>query len=284
MSASAVPEHRANGANLPVLGFGTWQLRDDHCTAMVERALAEGYRHIDTAIMYGNEEAVGAGLRNSGVARDDVFVTTKVWPDKVVDGTFEREVEASLSRLGLDRVDLLLIHWPPKNGTSVSEWMRLLNGAAERGQARHIGVSNFTIAMVDEAMAASDRPLACNQVEVHPYLDQTRMRATCDRHDMALVAYCPLFRGGDLFREGAVRDAAEAHGKSPAQIVLRWHVQKGGVAIPKTATPERVAENAAIFDFALSDAEMAALDGLQARNERICDYEFSPQWDLPDAA
>lgn len=282
--ASTMPRHPANGANMPVLGFGTWQLRGEHCSAMVARALAEGYRHVDTAIMYQNEEAVGEGMRASGVVRDEVFVTTKVWPDDLREGTFQGAVEGSLRRLGLDRVDLLLIHWPPKGRDDVGEWMRLLNDAAARGLTRHIGVSNFTVAMIDEAAGRSDRPLACNQVELHPYLDQRRVRGACDRHGMALVAYCPLYRGGPLFEEAAITEAAQEHGKSPAQIVLRWHVQNGGIAIPKTATPERVAENAAILDFALDDAQMAAIDALRSRGHRICDYDFSPAWDAPQAA
>ncbi len=269
----------ANGANMPVLGFGTWQLRDAECQSLVKQAIETGYSHIDTAIMYENEEAVGAGIKESGKAREELFVTTKVWPDQVTDGVFQNSVEGSLKRLGLDYADLVLIHWPPKGRDDIGEWMRLLNDAAERGLASNIGVSNFTVSMIEKAAAASDRPLACNQVENHPYLDQRKVRAACDKHGLALVAYCPLYRNGGLFDEQAVETAASLHGKSPAQIVLRWHVQTGGVAIPKTATPSRLAENMDIFDFELSDDEVAAIDALSVHNHRISDYVFSPEWD-----
>jgi len=269
----------ANGANIPALGFGTWNLRGDECTSLVKKAIETGYTHIDTAIMYENEEAVGEGIRLSGKARDELFVTTKVWPDQLSEGLFQGNVEASLKRLGLDHVDLVLIHWPPKGRSDINEWMQLLNDVAERRYTRNIGVSNFNVRMIEESVANSERPLACNQVENHPYLDQSNVRAACNRHGLALVAYCPLYRDGGLFSEPAIVEAASLHDKSPAQIVLRWHVQSGGVAIPKTATPSRLAENLDIFDFELSSDEMTAIDTLRNRNNRICDFEFSPEWD-----
>ncbi len=270
----------ANGANMPVLGLGTWQLRGEECTSLVRQAIETGYTHIDTAIMYDNEEAVGAGIREAGKPREDLFVTTKVWPTDVSDGVFQNRVEESLKRLGLDYLDLVLIHWPPKGRNDVGEWMRLLNDVADRGLARNIGISNFTTPLIDQAVASSDRPLACNQVENHPYLDQRKVRAVCDKHGLALVAYCPLYRDGGLFAEQAVAAAAANHGKSAAQVILRWHIQAGGVAIPKTATPSRLAENMVIFEFKLSDDEMRAIDQLGARNQRICDDPlFSPEWD-----
>ncbi|MGI9355133.1 MAG: aldo/keto reductase [Rhizobiaceae bacterium] len=269
----------ANGADMPVLGFGTWQLRGDACSSLVKQAIETGYTHIDTAIMYENEEEVGEGIRASGKARDRLFITTKVWPDQLSDGAFQENVEASLKRLDLSYVDLVLIHWPPKGRKDTADWMRLLNDVAQRGYTHHIGVSNFTTRMIEESVAASQRSLACNQVENHPYLDQRKVRAMCDRHGLALVAYCPLYRDGGLFSEPAIANAASTHGKSPAQIVLRWHIQSGGVAIPKTAKPSRLSENIDIFDFALSGAEMAAINALRARNSRLCDFEFSPDWD-----
>ncbi len=274
----------ANGANIPAIGLGTWDLRGDACAQIVERAIAEGYRHIDTAIMYENEAAVARGIRASGIDRDDLFVTTKVWPDEVVDGAFQDAVRGSLDRLQMDSVDLLLVHWPPKGREDVAEWMRLLNDAAEQGWTQHIGVSNFTTDQLDKAVATSARPLVCNQIESHPYIDQAKARAACERHGMALTAYCPLYRGGDLFDEPAIADAASSHGRSPAQIVLRWHVQSDGIAIPKTATPNRLAENIAVFDFALSDAEMQAIDALRTAQSRLCDWDGAPRWDVPDAA
>lgn len=269
----------ANGARIPALGLGTWNLRGEECSAIVEQALQTGYRHIDTAIMYENESAVGTGIRDSGIARDEIFLTTKVWPEDVLEGAFERSVEASLSRLGVDRVDLLLIHWPPKTGNE-TVWAGLLDKAVNNGWTRHVGVSNFTTGMLDKMMATLNHPLVCNQVENHPFIDQSKVRTACARHGIALIAYCPLFRGGDLFSAEPIVAAAERHVRSPAQIVLRWHVQKDGAgAIPKTATPSRLSENIAIFDFELDAAEMRAIDALTQRHERICDFAFSPQWD-----
>lgn len=273
----------ANGARIPALGLGTWQLRGATCRDMVRDALDHGYTHVDTAIMYENETQVGEGIAASSRSRDDVFLTTKVWPDDAGDGDLQRALEGSLARLGTDRVDLVLVHWPSKS-IPFAETARALDDVVARGMAVNVGVSNFTVAQVEEAVRECPRPLACNQVEHHPYLDQRRVRRVMDAHGLALVGYCPLFRGGPLFAEPAVQAAAEAHGRSPAQIVLRWHVQSGCVAIPKTATPSRMRENIDVFDFALSDDEMAAITGLTARNERLCDYAFSPQWDEPLAA
>lgn len=269
----------ANGAKIPALGFGTWQLEGDACSQIVSSALQAGYKHVDTAIYYKNESAVGEGLRISGVDRGDYFLTTKVWPTEMSEGVFQREVEASLQRLGVDNVDLLLVHWPPQTG-EVSQWARLMNEAVEKGWTKHIGVSNFTVPLLNEMVEKSDRLIVCNQVENHPYIDQSRVRAACRQHGVALIAYCPLFRGGEMFEEQAVIDAGEEHGKSSAQIVLRWHVQHdGGGAIPKTATLSRLPENLDIFDFELSADEMASIDQLMGRQSRICDFEFSPKWD-----
>ncbi|MFD0917662.1 aldo/keto reductase [Pseudahrensia aquimaris] len=270
---------KANGAEIPALGLGTWPMKGEECSSIVEEAIAVGYRHIDTAVMYQNDREVGEGIKASGTDRSELFVTTKVWPTDVVDGTFQNTVRTTLDRLQLDHVDLLLIHWPPKVG-AVEQWADLLNEAAANGWTKHIGVSNFTSAQLEAMVKASERPIVCNQFENHPYLDQSILRAACAKHGVALIAYCPLFHGGDLFAEKAVVDAASAHGKSPAQVVLRWHMQFDGAgAIPKTATPSRLPENFDVFNFELSDAEMAAISALSARHERICDFEFSPQWD-----
>lgn len=245
----------------------------------MEAALELGYRHVDTAASYENEEAVGAGLRAAGLERDEVFVTTKVWWTDLAADDFRRSAEASLKRLGLDHGDLLLIHWPnPK--IALAETIAALNRMKADGMARHIGVSNFTTDLLSQAIALSEAPLVANQVEHHPYLDQSKVYAACRAAGMAMVAYCPLARGGDLFGEPAVRAAAERHGKTPGQVVLRWQVQQEGVvAIPRTSKKERLAENAAIFDFALSDDEMRAISALRGRGQRICDYGFSPRWD-----
>lgn len=269
----------ANGASIPALGLGTWTLKGDECAALVAQALELGYRHVDTAAMYGNEEAVGAGLRASGLAREEVFVTTKVWWTELGAADLRRSAEASLTRLGLDRVDLLLIHWP-NPAIALEDTIAALNHVRESGFASHIGVSNFPSALLEQAISLSQAPLVVNQIEHHPYLDQGRVRSVCDSAGMALVGYCPLYRGGDLLSEPVVTKAAKAHGKTPGQIILRWHVQQEAtIAIPRTSRKERLAENLAIFDFALSAEEMAAISALGSAGRRLCDYDFSPQWD-----
>ena len=269
----------ANGANIPAIGLGTWTLNGEAATRLVAGAIRSGYRHVDTATMYDNEEAVGAGLRASGVSRDEIFLTTKVWPSDIADGDLQRSVAASLKRLQVDRLDLALIHWP--SGTiPLAESIRALNEVKDRGLARHIGVSNFTVALLAEAVVLSRHPLACNQIEYHPFLNQERVLAACRGHGMAVVSYCPLARGAELFPEPAVTAAAARHGRTPAQIVLRWQVQQEGVvAIPRSSNAERIAQNLRVFDFALEAGEMAALDALRVRQHRICDFDFSPEWD-----
>ncbi len=270
---------RGNGAEIPAIGLGTWTLRGDAATRLVAGALEAGYRHIDTATSYENESAVGAGLRASGVARDEIFLTTKVWPTDLAAGDLQRSVEGSLKRLGVDRVDLALIHWPSKT-VPLADSIAALNEVRSRGLARNIGVSNFNVALIEQAVALSEHPLACNQVEYHPFLNQDRVLAACRKHGLALVSYCPLARGTELFAQGPVSEAAARHGKTPAQIVLRWHVQQDGVvAIPRSSDPGRIRENLDVFDFILDGKEVAAMDALRPRGLRICDFEFSPEWD-----
>lgn len=269
----------ANGASIPAIGLGTWTLKGEACAEMVSHALSVGYRHVDTARAYDNESAVGEGLRAAGLPRDSVFVTTKVWWTDLAPGDLERSAEESVKRLGLDAVDLLLIHWPnpkmPLEGT-----IKALNAVRRAGLARHIGVSNFPSAMLQRAIALSEAPLVAEQAEYHPYLDQSKIQRICRDAGMAFVSYCPLYRGGPLFEEEAVKAAAARHGRTPGQIVLRWHVQQVGVvAIPRTSRKERLAENFAIFDFSLSQAEMAAISALSVKNRRLCDFDFSPEWD-----
>lgn len=269
----------ANGARIPAIGFGTWTLKGETCSQLVTQALRTGYRHVDTAIMYGNEADVSRGLKESGVSRDEVFLTTKVWYTDIGAGDLERAAEGSLKRLGVDEVDLLLIHWPNQE-IPLAESIEALNRAQQRGLTRHIGVSNFTLAMIEEATRLSTAPLVCNQVESHPFLDQRKVHAACRAHGMAMTAYAPIGRGGDVLKAEPVVAAAEAHRKTPAQVVLRWHVQQEGVVcIPRTSRIERLAENIAIFDFELTEAEMTAISDLRRANVRICDYAFSPVWD-----
>lgn len=270
---------KANGADIPAIGMGTWTLKGDQCAELVAAAIDVGYRHIDTAAMYANEDAVGRGIAASGIARDDIFVTTKVWWTDIAPGDLERSAEQSLARLGLDHVDLLLIHWPNPR-IPVADSIGALNRVRERGLARNIGVSNFTTALLDEALRASDAPLVADQVEYHPMLNQDKVHAACRKAGMAMVSYCPLYRGGALFDRPEIVGPARRLGKAPAQIVLRWHVQQDGVvAIPRTTRRERLAENLAVFDFELDAAEMDAISALSSSNSRICDFEFSPRWD-----
>jgi diketogulonate reductase-like aldo/keto reductase len=272
----------AHDTAIPALGLGTWTLKGRACASLVEQAIAIGYRHVDTAAMYDNEADVGAGLRASGIERNSVFVTTKVWWSDLEPADLRRSAEASLRRLVLDHVDLLLIHWPNPD-VSLPATIEALNRARDDGLARNIGVSNFPTALLSDALALSRAPLIANQVEHHPYLDQRKVHAACRAAGMAMVSYCPLHRGGPLLAETPVLAAARAHGKTPGQVVLRWHVQQDGVvAIPRTTRVDRLAENAAIFDFELSEAQMAAISALRGKDERICDYGFSPRWDDPD--
>ena len=269
----------ANGANIPAIGLGTWTLDDEAATRLVSEAINVGYRHIDTAAMYQNEAGVGAGLRSSGVPRSEIFLTTKVWYTDIAEGDLQRSVEASLKRLDVDHLDLVLIHWPSPT-VPLAESIAALNEVGDRGYARHIGVSNFPVALLEEAVKLSSKPLVCNQVEYHPFLNQDRLLEACRALGIALVSYCPLARGGELAAEPAIAAAAERLDRSPAQIVLRWHVQQIGVAaIPRSSRPERIAENLRVFDFSLSDEEMASISALRARGLRICDFEFSPNWD-----
>jgi diketogulonate reductase-like aldo/keto reductase len=266
----------ANGAAIPSLGLGTWNLRGDACAEAVQHALKVGYRHIDTAAMYENEEAVGAGLKASGIDREDIFVTTKVWYTDLAPGDLEWAAEASLKRLGLSQVDLLLIHWPnltiPLAGT-----MKALSQAKRQGLARHIGVSNFSPRLLDEAVALADEALVANQCEYHPYLDQTKVRAACRRHGLAFISYCPLGKG-DLVKDPVIQSIARAHAKTPAQVVLRWHIQQPGTAaVPKSGNASRIAENLAIDDFVLSDEDMQRISGLARADGRM----VSPFWAAP---
>lgn len=269
----------ANGAAIPALGLGTFTLKGIDCVDMVSSAIEVGYRHLDTAAMYGNEAEVGEGLRESAIARDEVFVTTKVWWEDLRADDLRRSAEASLAKLKLDSVDLLLVHWP-NPAIPLSDTLPALARLKQDGLARNIGVSNFTTKLLAEALELCSEPLVANQVEYHPYIDQTKVHAACRAAGMAMVSYCPLHRGGGLLSEAAVRSAADTHGKTPGQIVLRWHVQQEGVvAIPRTSRIERLEENFSIFDFELTGDEMAAISQLAGKGSRICDFDFSPRWD-----
>jgi diketogulonate reductase-like aldo/keto reductase len=270
----------AHGATIPVIGFGTWRLGGETCARAVAEALRIGYRHIDGAAGYGNEDRVGEGIRASGVSRDEIFITTKVPPEHLEDRAFQRSVDLSLERLGIGQVDLVLIHWPSRM-LPVATTIASLNKAKERGATLHVGVSNFTIALLREAWAATDAPLVTNQCEYHPYLSQDRLITACREWSMAFTSLSPLGREAVL-ADPVIGEIAARKGKTPAQIVLRWDIQQPGiVTIPKSAQPERIRSNFDIFDFALSDDEMAAIGHLgRTRRYRVADpASVAPAWD-----
>ena len=271
----------ANGARIPAIGLGTLTLKDGACVEAVATALGLGYRHIDTAERYGNEAEVGEGLHRglaaAGLKRDDVFVTTKVYQDKLAAADFERSFEESLKKLRLPSVDLLLIHWPnPK--VPLAETIGALCKAKREGKTRHIGVANFTTALLDEAVKLATEPLVTNQIEVHPFLDQTKVIAACRKHGMSVTAYCPLARG-KVPGNDVLERIAKAHGKSAAQVSLRYLLQQGMVVIPRTAKPDHLAANLAASDFTLSDAEMAEIGKLKRPDGRVVNPPHAPQWD-----
>ena len=269
----------ANGARIPAIGFGTYTLEGATCVDMVARAVEAGYRHIDTARMYGNEREVGEGLRRSGIARDEVFVTTKVWWTDIGRDDLVPAARKPVEDLGVGAVDLLLIHWPNRD-VPLEDSIAALNRTVDEGLARHIGVANFPSAMLDEAAAMSTKPLVCDQVEYHPYLGQENVHAACRRGGMAMVAYTPIGRGGELLGNPTIREAAERHGKTPAQVVLRWGIEQEAVAaIPRTSNPDRLRENIDIFDFELDPDEHEAITRLTGRRQRLVDASFAPNWD-----
>jgi 2,5-diketo-D-gluconate reductase B len=268
----------ANGARIPTIGLGTMTLKGETCVNAVSAALKLGYRHLDTAERYGNETEVGEGLRASGIDRKDVFVTTKVYWDKLAPADFQKSFDESLQKLKLPWVDLLLIHWPSK-AVPLADTMPVLCGAKRDGRARHVGIANFTMPLIEEAVRLATEPLVANQIEVHPYLDQSQVIAACRKHGISITAYCPLARGkvpGDAVLAGIGR----RHGKSASQVALRWLVQQGIVVIPRSSKPERLAENMAVFDFALSDAEMAEIARLRRPDSRVVNPPHAPQWDV----
>jgi len=267
----------ANGAKIPAIGLGTWELRGRTCSRIVEQALRLGYRHIDTAQIYENEREVGEGLRASGVRRDEVFVTTKVWTSHFAPNDLERSAKESLARLRLTDVDLLLLHWPNPQ-IPLTETLGALARAKQLGLARHIGVSNFTVALIEEGAAACPEALACDQVEYHPYLDQTKVKDACARHGMALVAYSPVAKGR-IKNDRALARIGDRYRKSAAQVCLRWLVQQNVSAIPRTSKLERLSENINVFDFELSDEDMSQISAMGSAAGRLTDFGFAPKWD-----
>lgn len=262
---------------IPKLGFGTYRLRGREASDLVSLALRNGYRHLDTAQMYRNEMEVGRAIRQSSLDRDDLWVTTKVWHTELSSERFLPSVEASLDRLSLDYVDLLLIHWPSPE-VSVEEAVTNLMMAQDRDLCRAIGVSNFNMELMAEALALSAE-LITNQVEYHPFLDQSTLLDFVTAQEMSLTAYSPLAQGAVL-HDPTVRDIAEKHGKLPAQIALRWLLdQEPVIAIPMTANPKHLRSNADIFRIRLDAEDKRRLDQLTQQKRRLVDPEFAPEWD-----
>ena len=265
------------GAMVPALGLGTWQLNGAQCTRMVSAALDMGYRHIDTAQAYENEAEVGAGLAAAGVPREQVFLTTKVWMSNLAGDRLIASTEDSLRRLGTDFVDLLLLHWPSEE-VPMAESLEALHRARERGLARHIGVSNYTVALLTEAIEAHGADLLCNQVEYHPLLSQQPLLQAMRVRNMVLTAYSPLGRGRAL-KSAEIRQVAEKHGRTPAQVALRWLIEQDGVAvIPKAASEGHARANLGVFDFTLDDDDRATIATIN-RDRRLIDPSWSPAWD-----
>lgn len=263
------------GVAVPALGLGTWELRAEECVEAVVDALEIGYRHLDTAQAYENEEAVGRGLARSGVPREEVWLTTKVWMGDLGFDDVIRTTELSLRRLDVDYVDLLLIHWPNED-VSLSETLSAMRRLQEDGAVRHLGVSNFPPDLLDDALDEAE--ILCNQVEYHPFLAQDHVLEICHEWDLLLTAYSPIARGR-VTEDETLQAIAQAHGKTPAQVSLRWLLQQAQVAtIPKAASPEHRRANFDVFDFRLSSDEMDRIHGL-ARGERILDPEFAPDWE-----
>jgi len=277
MAALSIPTLSAHGAEIPAIGFGTSSLGD--CGEIVATALKVGYRHIDTAWKYGTEPGVGEGMRVSGVPRSEIFLTTKVSHEFLRADDFARSVDESLKTLGVDFVDLLLVHWPNPE-IPLSEPIPALARAKRQGLTRHIGVANFNIAMLDEAIRLCPEPLVNLQAEYHAHLDQTKLIKACRRRDLIFTAYCPLGRGR-LLRDPVLADIAARKGRPLAQIALRWLVQQGNIIpIPRSSNPARMAENLGVFDFALSEEEMKRIAALKRPDSRIADPAGrAPAWD-----
>jgi 2,5-diketo-D-gluconate reductase B len=272
------PLLEAHGARIPAIGFGTSSIGGD-CGSIVASALKLGYRHIDTAQKYGTERGVGEGIRASGVPRAEIFLTTKVSHEYLRPDDFQRSAEGSLKALGLDYVDLMLVHWPnaeiPLAGT-----MAALARTKREGLARHVGVANFNLELLDQAIALCPEPICNLQTEFHPYINPVKVHAGCRQRGIVLTGYCPLGRG-QLLDDPVLAAIAAAKGKSPAQIALRWSLEHEGVApLPRSSNPGRIAENLAVFDFALSDSEMARISALKRAGGKIADPKGrAPKWD-----
>lgn len=257
-----------DGNTIPQLGVGVFKVAPEETERVVTDALEIGYRHIDTARIYGNEEGVGKAIKHSGIARDELFVTTKLWNDDHGVATTRPALEKSLERLGLDHVDLYLIHWPaPEQGLAIPTWEEMIE-LREAGLATSIGVCNFLPEHLEPLLAATDEAPVVDQIEQHPYLQQPELRRLLERNEIRTEAWAPIGQANEaLLAERAIVDAANAHGKTPAQTILRWHIQRGTIIFPKSTHKERLQENFDLFDFELTNDEMAAITALDKGEE-----------------
>jgi diketogulonate reductase-like aldo/keto reductase len=273
-----IPTFNAKGVSIPKLGFGTSQMGD--CAEIVAGAIKIGYRHIDTAWKYKTEKGVGEGIRQSGIPRHEIFLTTKVSHEYLRANDFSRMVDESLSNLKLEYVDLLLIHWPSPEKVPFDETLHALAKAKQQGKTRHVGVANCNIALIEEAIRLCPEPIINLQVEYHPYLDQSKLLSAVRRLGLAMTAYCPLGRGR-IINDPIVADMAKSMGKSVAQVVLRWLVQQPNVIpIPRSSNPQRQAENFNVFDFELNPEQMHRLHQLARLDGRIANpIGRAPVWD-----
>lgn len=278
VAAPPAPLLHAHGAAIPAVGFGTSSIGGD-CGPIVAEALRVGYRHIDTAQKYGTERGVGEGIRASGIPRAEIFLTTKVSHEYLRAADFERSAEGCLRALRQDYVDLLLVHWPNAK-VPLAETMAALTRVKRRGITRHVGVANFNLAMLDEAIALCDEPIVNLQTEFHPYINPIKVHAGCVARGIVLTGYCPLGRGR-LLDDPVLGEIARVKGKTPAQIALRWQLQHANVApLPRSSNARRIAENLALFDFALTPSEMARISGLKRAGAKIADPAGrAPLWD-----
>ena len=254
-----------NGVRMPWFGLGVFQMDERETIAAVQTALKSGYRCIDTAALYRNERGVGRAILESGIPRDEVFITTKVWNDDVRGDRVAEAFEESLQRLGLDYLDLYLVHWPI-GGKIASSW-RVLEELYRCGRVKAIGVSNYMIPHLDELLSEADVVPAVNQIEFHPYLQSRTLHEYCRQKEIQLQAWSPLMQAGPILNNPSLIEIGKHHGKTAAQVILRWDLQKGVATIPKSAKPARIVENASIFNFTLTDGEMRAIDALE-RNQR----------------
>ncbi|MFK0166498.1 aldo/keto reductase [Rhizobium sp. NPDC090279] len=268
----------AHGATIPALGFGVFRMSDAEVERVIPAALEAGFRHFDTAQIYQNEAALGQALQAAGARRDDLFLTTKVWVDNYSHGKFAASVDESLDKLKIDRVDLLLLHWPADK-VSVADQIEMLNAVKAAGKTRFVGVSNQNIAQMRETVRLSSTPIVTNQVEIHPYLPQPALIAAAKANGLAITAYYGMADGA-VPKDQVLQQIGAKYGKSAAQVGLRWLIQQGHIALSKTANPERVKENIAIFDFVLDDADMAAIANLARPDGRIVSPPgLAPAWD-----